>query len=209
MLNAFEHPAPGASACMELPEPRAMLTPKGLDLMPHQARLLAAVVGGPPHLPPRRRARARQDRAGAAGRAGRERLPAARRRPQRGQDQLGARGGAVDARPVGDRDPRRRRDDRRLRRHRGGQLRGARPARRLDRRPRVPRHGGRRGALHQEQEVAAVPARQRGLRADPAAGRAAAADGADRHPADQRHRGLPGDLAVPRLDRGAQARATT
>ncbi len=46
VLNAFEHPAPGASACMELPEPRATLTPKGLDLMPHQARLLGAVAEG-------------------------------------------------------------------------------------------------------------------------------------------------------------------
>ena len=32
-----------------------------------------------------------------------------------------------------------------------------------------------------------------------------AADGAHRHPADQRHRGLPGDLAVPRLDRRQEA----
>ena len=46
LLNAFEHPAPGASACMELPEPRATLIPKGLELMPHQARLLAAVWEG-------------------------------------------------------------------------------------------------------------------------------------------------------------------
>ena len=46
VLNAFEHPAPGASACMELPEPRATPTPKGLDLMAHQARLLAAVAAG-------------------------------------------------------------------------------------------------------------------------------------------------------------------
>ena len=35
--------------------------------------------------------------------------------------------------------------------------------------------------------------------------RPAAADGADRHAADQRHRGLPGDLAVPRLDRRQEA----
>ena len=34
---------------------------------------------------------------------------------------------------------------------------------------------------------------------------APADDGADRHPADQRHRGLPGDLAVPRLDRRQEA----
>ena len=46
VLNAFEHPAPGASACMELPEPRATLTPKGLDLMPHQAQVLGAVAEG-------------------------------------------------------------------------------------------------------------------------------------------------------------------
>ena len=32
-----------------------------------------------------------------------------------------------------------------------------------------------------------------------------AADGAHRDPADQRHRGLPGDLAVPRLDRREEA----
>ena len=52
-------------------------------------------------------------------------------------------------------------DDRRLRRHRRRQLRGARPPRRLARRPRLPRHGRRRGALHQEQDVAALPARAR------------------------------------------------
>ena len=46
LLNSFEHPAPGASACMELPEPRATALPKGLDLMPHQARVLAAVADG-------------------------------------------------------------------------------------------------------------------------------------------------------------------
>ena len=46
VLNAFEHPSPGASACMELPEPRATVMPKGMDLMAHQARLLAAVSAG-------------------------------------------------------------------------------------------------------------------------------------------------------------------
>lgn len=46
VLNAFEHPSPGASACMELPEPQAAGTPKGMDLMAHQARLLAAVSAG-------------------------------------------------------------------------------------------------------------------------------------------------------------------
>lgn len=46
LLNAFEHPAPGAPACMELPEPRSMLLPPGVDLMAHQSRLLAAVADG-------------------------------------------------------------------------------------------------------------------------------------------------------------------
>ena len=128
-------------------------------------------------------------------------------RAERRQDQLGTRGRPVDARPPGHRDPRRRRHDRRLRRHRRRQLRGARPSRRLARRPRLPRHGRRRGALHQEQDVPALPARSAALRAHPGPHRAAAADGAHRHPADQRHRGLPGHLAVPRLDRRQQAAA--
>ncbi len=46
VLNAFEHPSPGASACMELPEPRPSASPQRLDLMLHQARLLAAVSAG-------------------------------------------------------------------------------------------------------------------------------------------------------------------
>ena len=58
-------------------------------------------------------------------------------------------------------------DDRRLRRHRRRQLRGARPPRRLARRLRLPRHGRRRGALHQEQDLAALPARAGARRADP------------------------------------------
>ena len=53
--------------------------------------------------------------------------------------------------------------------------------------------------------LAALAARAGALRADPGPHRAPAADGADRHPADQRHRGLPGDLAVPRLDRRQEA----
>ena len=53
--------------------------------------------------------------------------------------------------------------------------------------------------------LAALPARPGALGADPRPRRPAAADGAHRHPADQRHRGLPGDLAVPRLDRRHEA----
>jgi hypothetical protein len=47
LLNSFEHPEPGASSCMELPEPvTSFRLPPGLELMPHQARLLAAATGG-------------------------------------------------------------------------------------------------------------------------------------------------------------------
>jgi superfamily II DNA or RNA helicase len=46
LLNSFEQAAPGAPASMALPEPRPILLPDGLDLMPHQARVLAAVAEG-------------------------------------------------------------------------------------------------------------------------------------------------------------------
>ena len=165
--------------------------------------------GRPPDLPARRRAGPGQDGSGAARRGGGERLPAARGRAERRQDQLGPRGRPLDAPPLGHRDPRQRRHDRRLRRHRRRQLRGARPPRGLDRRLRLPRHGRRRGALHQEQDLAALAARPGALRAHPVPDRAAPADGPDRHPADQRHRGLPGHLAVPRLDRRDEAAAAS
>ncbi len=46
LLNSFEQAAPGSPACMELPEPRPMLLPPGVDLMAHQSRLLASVAEG-------------------------------------------------------------------------------------------------------------------------------------------------------------------
>lgn len=46
LLNAFEHPTPGASSCMELPEPKTLRLPTGQDLMPHQASLVAAAAKG-------------------------------------------------------------------------------------------------------------------------------------------------------------------
>ncbi|MBA2561008.1 MAG: DEAD/DEAH box helicase family protein, partial [Propionibacteriales bacterium] len=46
LLNAFEDPSSGASACMDLPEPRATATTRGINLMAHQSRLLAAVSAG-------------------------------------------------------------------------------------------------------------------------------------------------------------------
>ncbi len=46
LLNSFEQAAAGAPASMELPEPRPMLLPPGVDLMSHQAKLLAAAAEG-------------------------------------------------------------------------------------------------------------------------------------------------------------------
>ncbi len=49
LLSSFEHPVPGASACMELPEPGELSVHRanrGPELMAHQARLLAAVSRG-------------------------------------------------------------------------------------------------------------------------------------------------------------------
>ncbi|MFC5175285.1 DEAD/DEAH box helicase [Nocardioides taihuensis] len=46
LLNAFEHPVPGAPACMALPDPLETRTPRGFELMPHQGQLLASVAAG-------------------------------------------------------------------------------------------------------------------------------------------------------------------
>ena len=47
LLSSFENARPGAPSCMDLPEPaRSTRLPAGLELMPHQARLLAAAARG-------------------------------------------------------------------------------------------------------------------------------------------------------------------
>jgi SNF2 family DNA or RNA helicase len=46
LLNSFEQAAPGAPASMELPDPRPMLLPPDVELMPHQAKLLASAAEG-------------------------------------------------------------------------------------------------------------------------------------------------------------------
>ncbi len=46
LLNSFEQPVAGASACMTLPEPRPLPWRQGRELMAHQAQLLAAVTDG-------------------------------------------------------------------------------------------------------------------------------------------------------------------
>jgi hypothetical protein len=46
LLSSFERAAGGAPACMPLPAPTAVLTPAGLELMPHQGQLVAAAAAG-------------------------------------------------------------------------------------------------------------------------------------------------------------------
>lgn len=46
LFSSFERAATGAPACMTLPEPRRVPTPPGRELMPHQAQVVAATVGG-------------------------------------------------------------------------------------------------------------------------------------------------------------------
>jgi SNF2 domain-containing protein/helicase-like protein len=46
LLSSFERAGEGSAACMELPAPTARFTPAGLELMPHQGQLVAAVAAG-------------------------------------------------------------------------------------------------------------------------------------------------------------------
>ncbi len=46
LLSSFERAGSGDPACMELPAPTARFAPEGAELMPHQARLVAAAADG-------------------------------------------------------------------------------------------------------------------------------------------------------------------
>lgn len=46
LFRSFEVAGPGAPACMPLPDPRPVPVPGGRELMPHQARVVAAAAGG-------------------------------------------------------------------------------------------------------------------------------------------------------------------
>jgi superfamily II DNA or RNA helicase len=46
LFRAFEEAAPGEAACMELPEPSRVVVPGSLELMPHQAGVVAAAKAG-------------------------------------------------------------------------------------------------------------------------------------------------------------------
>ena len=116
------------AAHMDLPQaPKVDRLARGLELMTHQSGSHRGGSRRAPRLPPRRRARPRQDRAVGARGIRRRRLPAARGRAERREDELGPRGGALDAAPPRHGDPRRRRLARRVRRRGRRQLRRARP----------------------------------------------------------------------------------
>ncbi|HEU4514967.1 MAG TPA: DEAD/DEAH box helicase [Nocardioidaceae bacterium] len=46
LFRSFEYAGNGSSACMPLPEPRQVRVPEGLELMPHQARVVSAAADG-------------------------------------------------------------------------------------------------------------------------------------------------------------------
>ena len=205
LFRSFERAATGAPACMPLPEARPVSAPAGRELMPHQAQVVAATARG-------HRTFLLADEPGLGKTA---------------QALLAAQ--AADAYPllvvvpnvvktnwaheVGLWTPFRRptvvHGD-------GDRVDGFADVvivnyELLDRHVGWLGDLGFRGMVVDEahfiknKTLAALPARPRALRADPRPRRPAAADGAHRHPADQRHRGLPGDLAVPRLDRRHEA----
>ncbi len=130
LYRAFEQGAGGEAASMDLPPTPQIdrFSPPGLAAHGPPVALPPERPGGPPHLPARRRARPRQDGPVGHGRLDRRRLPDARRRAERREDQLGPRGRAVDAAAPRHRHPRRRQRRRRLRRRLRRQLRDPRPA---------------------------------------------------------------------------------
>jgi hypothetical protein len=46
LFRSFEYAGTGASSCMPLPEPTSLEAPGGLELMPHQAQVVAAAASG-------------------------------------------------------------------------------------------------------------------------------------------------------------------
>ena len=159
LLSSFERAGGGAPACMALPAPSRRRMPGGLELMPHQAQLVAAAEAGhrtflladEPGLGKTAQALLAAEAANA--------YPLLVVVPNVVKTNWAREAGLWVPRRTatviyGDGDI-----DRRLRRHRHRQLRGARPPRGLARRVRPPRDGHRRGALHQEQGLAALAAR--------------------------------------------------
>ena len=183
LLRPFEHAAAARRPAWTFPSPSRSRAPGGLELMRHQAQLVAAAAAGhrtflladEPGLGKTAQALLAAEAADA--------YPLLVVVPNVVKTNWAREAGLWTPNHPRHRDPRRRPHDRRLRRHRHRQLRGARPARGLARRPRLPRHGRRRGALHQEQVRRSAPSTcsqlSERIRARIAA---AAADGADRAP---------------------------
>ncbi len=209
LYRAFEQGAGGEAASMDLPPTPQIdrFSPPGSAAHGPPVAVPPERPGGSPHLPARRRAGPRQDGPVGHGRLDRGRLPDARRRAERREDQLGPRGRAVDAAAARHRHPRRRQRRRRLRRRLRRQLRDPRPALRLALELRLPLDGRRRGPLHQEPRLAALAAGARPRRpaAVDDAGWQPAPHRPHRHAAHQRRQGLRRHLALPRLDQGRQA----
>ena len=205
LLSSFERAGGGTPACMALPAPTARFTPAGLELMPHQGQLVAAAAAGhrtflladEPGLGKTAEALLAAEAANAypllvvvpnvvKTNWARE---AARWTPHRPATVVQGDGEAVDGfadivvlnYEV-------------LDRHIGWLSDFGFRGMVVDE-----AHFIKNKTSQRSQHVLALSDRIRS-RTD-----AAPADGADRHSADQRHRGLPGDLAVPRLDRRQQA----
>ncbi len=167
LLRAFESASGGASSCMALPPPASLRAAGGRELMPHQAQVVAAAAEGhrtflladEPGLGKTAQALLAAEAAGA--------YPLLVVVPNVVKTNWAREAGLWTPHRPGDRRARRRRHRRRLLRRRRRQLRGAGPARRLARLARLPRDGRRRGALHQEQVLAALAPRARAVRADP------------------------------------------
>ena len=186
-----ERASDGARRLVRCRRRPTLRVPGGLELMAtRQAQVVAAAEAG------HRTFLLADERPRASGKtaqallaaAGRRRVPAARRRAQRGQGQLGPRDDALDAEPGRDRRARQQRPS------------TASPTSSSSDCDLFDRHVGwlrqpsgsagcyrdRRGALHQEQDLAGAPARAAALRPDP--GPHAARSHSHWHPADRRHR---------------------
>ena len=163
LYKAFETGAGGGQASMDLPADPRVRPALAQGPRDHGAPVALPRVGarGPPHVPPGRRAGPGQDRGVGARGIRRRRVPAAGRRPQRREDELGARGRAVDAAAPRDRHLGRRRARRRVRGRVHRQLRDPRSPPVLAQLDRPEGHGRRRGALHQEPRLAALAERAR------------------------------------------------
>ena len=171
LLRAFEESTADAPSCMTLPEPSHAHIAAGLDLMPHQAQVVAKAKDG-------HRTFLLADEPGLGKTA--QALLAAQAAhaypllvvvPNVVKTSWAREAAHVDPEARRHRHPRRRRDRRRVLRHRRRQLRHPRPARRMARHLRLPRDGHRRGPLHQEQVVAALAERARPVAARSASAR--------------------------------------